>query len=92
MEHWYVYYKLPAGEAQRCVEAVRPQLAVLTAATGVPAQLLRRADETGETATLMEVYHGIADPPAFAAALDAALPQWPLPARTARRTERFVEC
>lgn len=92
MEHWYVYYKLPAADARRCAEALRPHLAALTAATGVPARLLRRADEAGETATLMEVYADIADPQAFAAALDAALAQWPLAARTARRTERFVEC
>ncbi len=92
MEHWYVYYKLPTEEAQHCVEALRPQLAALTAATGVSARLLRRADETGETATLMEVYHGIADPPAFAAALETALPRGPALARAARRTERFVEC
>ncbi|MCE2970724.1 MAG: DUF4936 family protein [Burkholderiales bacterium] len=92
MEHWYVYYKLPAEEAQRCLEALRLQLAALTAATGVSARLLRRADETGETATLMEVYHGVADPPAFAAALETALPQWPSSARGARRTERFVDC
>lgn len=92
MECWFIYYKLPASEAHRCAEALRPLLAALSAATGVTARLLRRTDESGETATLMEVYETIANPQAFAAALEAALPHWPQVAQGVRRVERFMEC
>lgn len=91
MEHWFVYYKLPVEEVGACVDRVRPMQQALAAATGVRARLMRRADEPGAGATLMEVYCDIADAAAFGAALTAALERSEAPARGARRIERFVE-
>jgi Domain of unknown function (DUF4936) len=88
MEHWYVYYKLPAAEVDAMAARVKPMLAALGAATGAQCRLLARTEVAEGTATLMEVYDGIADAPAFGARLDAARARHGLPAAT-RRIERF---
>lgn len=90
MEHWFVYYKLPADEATRCLAAAQPMQQALAAASGVQGRLLRRADETGPTVTLMEVYAPIADPAAFGRQLAQAVQAAALPAAE-RRLERFAE-
>jgi hypothetical protein len=93
MEHWFVYYKLPADEIDPCVRQVRAMQQALAAATGARVRLMRRADEAGATATLMEVYSEIADGAAFGNALSAALDRGHTPGAVgaARRIERFVE-
>jgi hypothetical protein len=90
MEHWFVYYKVPAQDARKCVAAVQPMQQALAASSGVRGQCLRRADEPGSSATLMEVYPDIGDPAAFAELLARAVNAAKLPA-DGRRLERFVE-
>ena len=91
VEHWYVYYKLPAAELPSCVPQVRALQDALRSATGVQPRLQTRVDAPDGVATVMEVYADIADAAAFGARFDAALASSGLPQalRHGRRTERF---
>lgn len=96
LEHWYVYYKLDEQQLAAWLPHAPRLMAQVRAATGVQGRLLQRVDgarEKAGIATLMEVYDGIADLPAFAAALEAAVAaaRLAVPAYAAvpRHTERF---
>ncbi|HOX88542.1 MAG TPA: DUF4936 family protein [Burkholderiaceae bacterium] len=92
MEHWFIYYKLPAAELAAVAERVRVMQGALAAATGVHGRLARRTD-AAEPLTLMEIYERIPDPTRFGAALTDAAAHAGLPAALldARRIERFAE-
>ena len=64
--NYYVYYRIPAGNAERARAAVASLQRELAGATGIGARLLRRRDD--ET-TWMEVYEGVEDEPRFEATL-----------------------
>jgi hypothetical protein len=91
MEHWFVYYKLPHGDALALVPRLREMMRGLETKTGVRARLLCKRDGEAEPTTLMETYERIEDVTAFEAALGEALARAGLPASAvrARRTERF---
>lgn len=91
MQHWYVYYKVSAAEADSICARVRKMIESLPAG-GPRARLLRRADG-GEEVTLMEVYEPVADASAFQAVLAQALAASGLPPEllARRRVERFVD-
>lgn len=97
LEHWYVYYKLDAQQLAAWLPHAPHLLERVRAATGVQGRLLQRADgarQAAGVATLMEVYDGIAEPQAFATALDAAVhaarAAVPACAAVPRHTERFA--
>lgn len=92
MEHWFIYYKLPAAELTAVAERVRVMQGALAAATGVHGRLVRGTD-VAEPLTLMEIYERIGDPARFAAALADAATHAGLPSTVldARRIERFAE-
>lgn len=91
MEHWYVYYKLPAAELDATLPAMRALLAAVAAATGIVPRLQTRVDTPGGVATVMEIYPDIAAPDRFAGQLQSAVAASGLPAAlcAGRRTERF---
>jgi hypothetical protein len=93
MQHWYVYYKVPAGDAETIAARVRAMFDTL-APSGTPGRLLRRTDAGGGEITLMEVYEPIVDANRFAAALDGAVRRSGLSADVIarRRVERFEDC
>ena len=89
MPHWYVYYKMPAGERDATLARVRCVQAALARDATVRMRLLERT-EPAETTTLMEVYEDIGEPERFGAALEAAVrAHLPAPLVAARRIERF---
>lgn len=92
MEHWFIYYKLPAAELTMVADRVRVMQGALAAATGVHGRFVRRTD-AAEPLTLMEIYERIEDPARFAAALNDAAAHAGLPPTIldARRIERFAE-
>jgi hypothetical protein len=92
IEHWYIYYKLPAGQVASVAAAVRDMQRRL-AVGGVSASLQMRVDGTGGVATLMECYSGVTDAASFGARLDAAVEASKLPGelQAGRRVERFAE-
>jgi hypothetical protein len=92
MEHWYVYYKVAAGDAQAVAHRVRAMFNAL-GADAPPPRLLQRAEPGKNEVTLMEVYEPVADPDRFAHALERAVQASGLaPALVAsRRTERFKD-
>jgi quinol monooxygenase YgiN len=93
MEHWYVYYKVPAAEVDTLAPRVRAMVATLAAAHGVRGHLARRVDEPPGQVTLMEVYDDVRDAQAFGAALAAAARAAGLaPDGAGRRVERFAQC
>lgn len=55
---YYIYYRVPAGNAARTRKAVGALQRELSAATGIDGRLLRRRDD--ET-TWMEIYDGVPD-------------------------------
>ncbi|MEW6676943.1 MAG: DUF4936 family protein [Pseudomonadota bacterium] len=59
--HVYVWYRVERDDAAT-VTAIRGMMARLACRTGIPGQLLRKAEEPG---LWMEVYQGITDPDAF---------------------------
>ncbi len=64
--NYYVYYRVPAGNAERLRAEVVSLQRELAGATGIGGQLLRRRDD--ET-TWMEIYEGIEDVLSFEAKL-----------------------
>ena len=92
MEHWYVYYKVPAADTVAVAKRVRAMFNSLgdDAPRG---RLLQRADAEDGEVTLMEVYEPVADGRAFASALEGALRTSGLaPGVVARRRiERFKD-
>lgn len=64
--NYYVYYRVPAGNAERARAAVAALQRELAGVTGIGGQLLRRRDD--ET-TWMEIYEGVEDEPRFEAKL-----------------------
>ena len=93
MERWFIYYKLPAGEAPGVLAAVRELQTRLAGSEGVAGRVLRRPQDENGMTTLMEIYEPVADPARFARVMDAALAASALTSalRTARRLERFVD-
>lgn len=91
MEHWYVYYKLPAAELDATLPAMRALIAAVARNSGIDARLQTRVDRPDGIVTVMEVYPEIAAPAQFGDALNAALSasDLPGPLRSGRRTERF---
>jgi hypothetical protein len=92
MEHWYVYYKVPAAETAAVAHRVRAMFNSLGDAAPNP-RLLRRAEPAQDEVTLMEIYEPVADGSRFAQALDRAVQASGLaPALVAsRRIERFKD-
>jgi hypothetical protein len=92
MEHWYVYYKVPASETAAVAHRVRAMFNSLVE-SGARAHLMQRAETQSDEVTLMEVYEPVIDANAFAAALDGALRASGLPASVVerRRIERFKD-
>ena len=92
MEHWYVYYKVPAAETAAVAQRVRAMVNALgeSAPRGC---LLQRADAEDDEVTLMEVYEPVADGRAFASLLDGAVRTSGLAADIVarRRIERFKD-
>lgn len=88
MEHWYVYYKLPAAEVDAVAARVKPMQIALGALTRTRCRLQARTEAPHGVATLMEVYEDIADPAAFALQLSDALLLHGL-GGPARQIERF---
>ena len=64
--NYYVYYRVPAANAERARAAVLSLQRELADATGIGGQLLRRRDEK---TTWMEIYEGVEDAPRFEAKL-----------------------
>lgn len=91
MQHWYVYYKLDAGQAAAVAARVRRMFESLPD-DGPRGRLLKRTDG-GDQVTLMEVYEPVADAQNFEATLARALAASGLPAEllARRRVERFED-
>ena len=90
MEHWYVYYKVAAVEADTVARQVR-QMFNLLGERAPNARLMRRADMEGDEVTLMEVYEPVSDASTFGATLDGAVRASGLASALVarRRVERF---
>ncbi|MDP3420888.1 MAG: DUF4936 family protein [Thiobacillus sp.] len=65
----YVYYRIDPAQTMLAAARIDALLAVMAAHCNAPPRRLQRCDDAS---TWMEVYEGIADRAAFAAALDAA--------------------
>lgn len=85
----YIYYRV--ADPVAALPRVRALQGALAASHGVHGRLLQRRDDAH---TLMEIYTGITNAPAFERALDAAVQEHGLDALlvagTARHTERFT--
>ncbi|MCX8005375.1 MAG: DUF4936 family protein [Burkholderiaceae bacterium] len=92
MQHWYVYYKVSATEADLAVACARRIFEALPA-DGPPARLLRRTEAASAELTFMEAYGPIAEPATFADTLQRAIARSGLPAAllARRRLERFED-
>lgn len=69
MASLYVYYRIDPAQALLAAARIDALLAAMAVHCAMPPRRLRRCDDAS---TWMEVYEGIADRAAFAAALDAA--------------------
>ena len=92
MEHWYVYYKVPAAETTAVAKRVRAMFNAL-GENAPRGSLLQRADAEDNEVTLMEVYEPVADGRAFASLLEDAVRTSGLAAGIVarRRIERFKD-
>ncbi|MDO9467765.1 MAG: DUF4936 family protein [Thiobacillus sp.] len=66
----YVYYRIDPAQAPLAAARIDALLDMMAAHCSAPPRRLQRCDDAS---TWMEVYEGIADVAAFAAALDAAV-------------------
>ncbi len=89
MRHAYIYYRVAPAQASQAASRVDTLLQALAAHCTQPPRRLARCDDA---ATWMEVYEGIADWPAFEAAMQAALKALQLDVHIdgARHLECFV--
>lgn len=87
--HYYVYYRVAAGDDSRLQSAVVRMQEALRAETGIAGRLLRRRDDPD---TWMEIYENVSDAERFEAALAAAAAREGLDALapSGRVVERFV--
>lgn len=85
----YIYYRV--DDVDTAVERAHAMQHALATRSGIRGRLLQRRDDAH---TLMEIYNGITDAPAFEAALQAAVAACGLDALvqpgTARHVERFT--
>lgn len=91
MEHWYVYYKLPADSLPDLLPGLRAVVQQVACACGGSAQLQSRIDVRDGMATVMEVYPQVSDPDRLATCMQAALAasSLPLAVTSGRHVERF---
>ena len=89
MQHWYVYYKVPAERRDETIAQVRRLQERLLESTGIRGRLVER--HSGDSTTLMELYEHLDAGDAFEAALEDALSRSSLSVelRAARRIEVF---
>ncbi len=87
MKSVYVYYRIDPAQAALASDRID---ALLSAMTGHCGHLPQRMSRCDDPETWMEVYEGIADFAAFAAALNAAA--LPLDCAAFTRGERHLEC
>ena len=87
MRHAYVYYRVAPAQAAAAAARVDVLLQAMAPHCGQPPRQLVRCDDT---TTWMEIYEGIADWPAFAAALRATEAQTGLAAFV--DGDRHLEC
>jgi len=83
----YVYYRIAPGEAAAAADKVDALLGRMAGHCRQPPRRLSRCDDP---ATWMEIYEGIADYAAFAAALSAAALSFGC--ETFTQGERHLEC
>ncbi len=91
MQHWYVYYKVPAEQREDTIAQVRRLQQRLLESCGVRGRLVERRN--ADSTTLMEMYEHLDAESQFAAALEHALAETSLPVelRATRRTEIFQD-
>ncbi|HEX7971923.1 MAG TPA: DUF4936 family protein [Thiobacillus sp.] len=87
MKHAYVYYRIDPAQVDLAAARIDALLHALAAHCTQPPRRLARCDDA---ATWMEMYEGIADFAAFAAALNAAVRTFGC--ATFTRGERHLEC
>jgi len=87
----YVYYRVPAEDAERFAALARETQSALARRHGVAAALKRRPEAADGLHTWMEVYHDVA--PGFEDALTAAVAASGLAGRIRgeRHVERFLD-
>jgi uncharacterized protein DUF4936 len=85
---YYIYYRVPAGNAERARAAVSALQRDLSDATGIGGRLLRRRDD--ET-TWMEIYESVADGARFEAELAKLVERHGIPALLAPGSSRKQE-
>jgi len=92
MEHWYVYYKVPAADTEAVANCVRAMFNAL-GSNAPHGRLMQRADGESDEVTLMEVYEPVTDADVFATALEGAVRASGLSATfvARRRVERFKD-
>ena len=92
MEHWYVYYKVPATDTAVVANRVRAMFNAVGKG-GTQGRLLQRAEPENDEVTLMEVYEPVVDANAFEQLLKSAVSASGLaPSVVARRrVERFKD-
>lgn len=90
-QSWFVYYKVPLPDSAEATRHARRIADALSGRVTATPRVMRKVDDAG-VATLMEIYEGIADPQAFAAAMHEALAGSGMADDLirARRTERFI--
>jgi len=85
---YYVYYRVPAENAERARAAVESIQREFSGALGVTGRLLRRRDDAS---TWMEVYDKVPDGARFEAQLAALVERHALAALLARGSSRKLE-
>ena len=89
MASFYIYYRVAAGQealARQRVQALQRQLLDVTGMRG------RLLVKRGDPSLWMEVYEGVADPPAFERALAASVSAAHLESVLVAGAHRQIEC
>jgi hypothetical protein len=74
---YYIYYRVPSGNAERARSAIEALQRELAAATGISGRLLRRRDDE---ATWMEIYESVPEDAGFESKLAELVARHGIPA------------
>ena len=89
MWHYYIYYRVDAGDTPTLETLVRGMQARLECRTKVAGRLLKQREDS---LLWMEIYENVSEPACFESALDEVVAQFEVEMFLASGSRRVMEC
>ena len=89
MWHYYIYYRVDAGDTPTLETLVRGMQARLECRTKIAGRLLKQREDS---LLWMEIYENVSEPALFESALDEVVAQFEIEMFLAAGSRRVMEC